>query len=493
MEKTCHPAENGDSLILEHEIEHLRLLQKIAGLTAVNRNSAEILPEILDTLHQAFATDGCGIYQLQQNDSPLSLQCSIGIGEALCTELQKVPAGRGLANEVIDHRIPYNWVDLRGEPGLYCKAVLDAGWRSFLALPLIAHDRPLGVLFFFQCIPRQFSRSEIELLELISLHIASNIDTCELFEKLEWQHRLTQAGQRELERSRKQLREHLHRLETANNTLEQLGRMKDRFLALASHELRTPLTCILSAGQLLEQQLTEASPDTVALLKTMLQGGERLNALVENLLEMARIESRDIYLARESIDLNQLLNQLFSDLEEQAVERGVRIRRGRIPDLLSPCGDRHHLARALGHILDNALKFTPAGGWVQVEAGYICSGEIEMMRPQLEPFCPLFFAVDNLPDMIDIRVIDSGSGIEEAERLRIFEKFHGSGDISLHGRDRKAPSTPSAGLGLPLAKGLIEAHGGLLWSENREEGSGSIFHTLLPLFRRRSSIATEGL
>lgn len=481
-----------DSFALQHEIDRLRLLQRMALLTASNRNNSEALVEILELLLSSYGVDGCGIYQMPQPESPLNLVACLGIDELLCRELQKVPAGKGLASKVITSGIPHNWVDLRGEPELHCEAVLDAGWRSLLALPLTACDRPLGVIFLFQRIPRQFSLVEINLLEQICLFIGANIDTCELLEKLEWQHRLTQAGQRELERSRKQLREHLHRLEVTNNTLEQLSKMKDRFLALASHELRTPLTCILSAGQLLDDHLQNAPPDTRALLSTMLQGGTRLNALVEDLLEMARIESRDFYLARENIDLSSLLSSLLQKKGSAADRQGIKIHRGKIPDLLSPCGDQHHLERALTHILDNAIKFTPPGGRIEIDASYICSGEILDMQQQLEPFNPVFFCTSNIPDMIDIRIADSGTGIEDKERLRIFEKFHGSCDISLHGRDRRAPSAPSVGLGLPLAKGLIEAHGGLLWSENSHEGPGSIFHTMLPLYRRRSQIAIEG-
>ncbi|MCF6178427.1 MAG: GAF domain-containing sensor histidine kinase [Geopsychrobacter sp.] len=483
---------SADNYALQHEIDRLRLLQQIALLTATNRNSPESLPQLLLQLQAAFAVDGCGIYQRQQPDSPLELTSSIGIHEQLRRELQKVPAGRGLANEVIEKGIPHNWVDLRGESCLYCAAVLDAGWRSFLALPLIAHGRTLGVLFFFQRISRQFSHVEIDLLEQICALIGANIDAYELVEKLEWQHRLTQASQRELERSRQQLREHLQRLEVANSTLEQLSRMKDRFLALASHELRTPLTCILSAGQLLENQLQNASPDARALLSTMLQGGDRLNALVEDLLEMARIESRDIYLAHESIDLSHLLQDLLKTKKDNAGQKNLSLSRGNIPDLLAPCGDRHHLERALSHILDNAIKFTPTGGAIKLDACYVCRSEILEMKQQLEPFCPAFFASDNIPDMIDIRITDSGSGIEDKDRLEIFEKFCGCGDIRLHGRHNNLPAVPSVGLGLPLAKGLIEAHGGLLWSENRSTGQGSIFHSMLPLYRRRSQISIEG-
>jgi len=482
-----------DSLALQDEIARLRLLQQVALLTASNRNNSETLPKILTRLQLDLSVDGCGIYQMPQPNSPLHLLARVGIDDNLTRELQKVPPGKGLANIVISRGIPHNWVDLRGESDLYCGAVLDAGWRSLLALPLIAHGRTLGAIFFFQRSPRQFSHTEIELLEQICTFIGASIDTCDLLEKLEWQHRLTEAGQRELERSRKQLREHLQRLELSNSTLEQLSRMKDRFLALASHELRTPLTCILSAGQLLDSHLQDGSPETRTLLSTMLQGGERLSALVEDLLEMARIESRDIYLARESIDLHRLLEALRQKKQQDADKRRILLRCGKIPALLSPCGDIHHLERALAHILDNAIKFTPTGGWIELDAGYTCSGEILAMQQRLEPFCPSFFSTGDPPDMIDIRITDSGSGIDERERLSIFEKFHGAGDISLHGRSNCAPSTPSVGLGLPLAKGLIEAHGGLLWSEDRPEGPGSIFHTMLPLYRRRSQIAIDGI
>jgi signal transduction histidine kinase len=494
MEKQFHTdSVTADSFALQHETDRLRLLQQVALLTAGNRNISETLPQILTQLQFALAVDGCAIYKMPQTDSPLTLMARVGIDDDLARELQKVPAGKGLVNIAIHHGAPRNWVDLRQDDAeIYCRAILDAGWRSLLALPLVAHERSIGAILFYQRIPRQFSHTEIEFIEQICTFIAASIETCELLDKLEWQHRLTEAGQRELERSRIQLREHLHRLENTNSTLEQLSRMKDRFLALASHELRTPLTCILSAGQLLDTHLQSGPPDTRALLSTMLQGGERLNALVEDLLEMARIESRDIYLARESIDLNILIESLLQKKQQEAGKRRIQIQRGEIPDLLSPCGDIHHLERALTHILDNAIKFTPADGWIKIDASYTCSGEILAIQQQLEPFCPGFFNSNNTPDMIDVRITDSGSGIDEEERLYIFEKFHGSGDISLHGRNSNAASTPSVGLGLPLAKGLIEAHGGLLWSEDRPDGPGSIFHTMLPLYRRRSQIATEG-
>ncbi len=473
-----------ESLEMQQENASLQLVRKIALLAARIRDRQRLLQEAIPELQQAFATDGAGVYQLPEPDAPLHLVANSGLEPELVLELQKVPPGKGLISQVVKTGVPHNWVDLRGEPQVYCQAILDNGWRSLLALPLIAHERLLGVLFLYQRIPRQFSQQDIDLLDQCCQLLAAAIDTSELVEKLEWQHRLTHASQRELDRSRKQLREHVKRLEEGNRSLEQANRMKDRFLALASHELRTPLTWIVTATELLEDQLHEIPPDSQRLLETIFKGGRRLNSLVEDLLEMARIEARDIYLARESINLPAFLNKLSSQLQEEASRRQLTLELGSVCDHLSPVGDQHHLRQALERILKNALKFTPPGGHIRIEAVHCSSNDLFARRTEIEPFSPEFFNRMPLHDHLEVRIIDSGVGIAKQDRLQIFDKFHGAGDISLHGRQHNAVQGPSAGLGLPLAKGMIEAHGGMVWVAGApEQNSGSCFHVLLPLYK----------
>jgi signal transduction histidine kinase len=258
--------------------------------------------------------------------------------------------------------------------------------------------------------------------------------------------------------------------------------MKDRFLALASHELRTPLTWIMTAIQMLESQREELPTDSQALLTTIDKGVKRLNSLVEDLLEMARIEARDIYLARENIDLALLLRELALQYGEEALRRQMSLEVGRIPGHICPIGDHHHLRQALERILKNALKFTPPGGFIKLEASHRTSEELLERKLEMEPFCPVFFKQTPLHDHIDLCIIDSGVGIDEKDRLQIFDKFHGAGDISLHGKQFHSIQGPSAGLGLPLAKGMIEAHGGMIWVEpSIHSKTGSCFHVLLPL------------
>ncbi len=483
----CSDQPGNDSITqLQGDVAGLQLLRRISILAATTRARNRLLSDALAELQQFFSVSGGGIYQMPDAEAPMHLVAQQGITDDLTQRLQKIPAGQGLIAEVIRTGTPHNWVDLRGEPQLYCKETLDAGWCSLLAHPLLAHDRLLGTLFLYHQNTRQFSETEIELLGQCGQLLAAAIDSSELVEKLEWQHRLTHAGQRELDRSRQQLREHVARLEESNRSLEQANLMKDRFLALASHELRTPLTWIMTAIQMLESQREELPVDCQSLLTTINKGGQRLSSLVEDLLEMARIEARDIYLAQENIDLPLLLSELALQYGEEALRRQLTLEVGRIPNHICPLGDHHHLRQALERILKNALKFTPPGGFIKLEACHCTAEELLQRKAELAPFCPGFFKKPQLHDHIDLCIIDNGVGIAEKDRLQIFDKFHGAGDISLHGKQLHSLQGPSAGLGLPLAKGMIEAHGGMVWVENSTQTeTGSCFHILLPLQQPR--------
>ncbi len=466
------------------DISRLELIRRIARLTASVRDRSQLLSQVLQELQASFAASGCGIYQLHSPNSPLHLVATAGISEELCTALQKIPAGKGLISEVVSNTTPRHWHNLAQQSGIHHKELLHAGWQSLQAHPLIAHDRLLGVLFCCHDRVRTFDDNETALFDECCQLLAPAIDTSELVEKLEWQHRLTHASQRELDRSRKQLRDHVLRLEESNRALERANRMKDRFLALASHELRTPLTWIMTAVEMMEGQLDQLPDECHILLDTIAKGGKRLNSLIEDLLEIARIEAHDIYLAKEHVDLSRLLNDLTTQFSNDALCRQLQLQLGDCPNHIAPIGDHHHLRQALERIIKNAFKFTPPGGQIRLEASHKTGEELLAKKTDIEPFCPAFFQKKPLLDHLEICISDSGIGIAEKDRLLIFDKFHGAGDINLHGKEQYAGQGPSAGLGLPLAKGLIEAHGGMIWVGDSTLGkTGSSFHILLPLYQ----------
>lgn len=471
-----------------NDLSRLELIRRIAGLTASIRDRNLLLGKTLEELQTSFSASGCGIYQLHSPSSPLHLVATSGIDDELCCTLQKIPAGKGLMAEVVSSTMARHWHNLPEQPDIHHKELLTAGWQSLQAHPLIAHGRLLGILFCFHDGLRTFNERETELLDECCQLLAAAIDSSELVEKLEWQHRLTHASQRELDRSRKQLREHVIRLEETNRSLEQANQMKDRFLALASHELRTPLTWIMTASEMLHEQSGNLPEEYQLLLDTINKGGKRLNSLIEDLLAIARIEAHDIYLAQEHINLPQLLNELSVQFADEAMRRQLDLQLGDCPDHIAPIGDHHHLRQALERIIKNAFKFTPAGGLIQLDACHKTGEELIEIKIDIEPFCPDFFHRKPLRDHLEIRISDSGVGIAEKDRLHIFDKFHGAGDINLHGKEQYAGQGPSAGLGLPLAKGLIEAHGGMIWVDSSTLAeSGSCFHILLPLYQPRKT------
>lgn len=467
---------------LQQENQRLHLLQRIAMLASEQRERPALLHSVLDEIQQFFSADGGGIYQFDHDDSPRYLTANLGIPLGLVRELQKIPVGKGLTEQVIRGNAPYSWIDLRCEAQLFCKAVLDEGWRSLLSLPLCTPERIIGTLFIFQRIPRQFSPQDIELLEKVCRILAGAIASTELVDKLGWQQQMTEAGQRELERSRMQLRAHLERLEESNRALEQTNRAKTRFLGLASHELRTPLTCVLSATELLQLKMPDVPEEIRDLLMTLEESGLRLQTLIEDLLEVARIESRHLYLANEPLDMKQMLTDLHLEYAMKAKGLEFSFSLDGVSEPLSIHGDAHHLRRALTRILDNACKYTPAGGSISIRVSHCAKPELNERRPQLDKFSTDFFTSAMADSYLKVQIVDTGTGIDEDERLLIFDKFHSTTPLKHHSSNPKSGQAGGAGLGLPLAKGIIEGHGGMIWIESPDSGSnGSIFNVLLPL------------
>jgi len=468
---------------LQQENQNLKLLQRISILASENLDKSTLLHSALSELQTFFSVDGGGIYQLSNIDSPRYLTANIGIPTELIRDLQKIPVGAGLTEQVISSGAPCSWVDLRCEPNLHCLAVLDEGWRSVVCLPLNSSGRIIGILFLFQRIQRQFSPQDFDLLQQVGKILAHALATAELVDKLEWQQKMADAGQREQERSRLQLRAHLERLEESHSILEKTSRTRSRFLGLASHELRTPLTCVLSAIELLQIKLPDATDDIIELMGMLEQGGLRLQTLIEDLLEMARIESGDLYMASEPLDLSRILTETHLNYELRSEQQQITLSLGPIPEHLSLKGDHHHLRRALDRLLDNACKFSPADGVIQIKTRLFTAVEVMEQQEHLERFCPDLFVGALSDNYLLLQIIDNGIGIDEEERIRIFDKFHGATSLKHHGQDPISNRTSGAGLGLPLAKGIIEGHNGMIWVESPEDHiSGSTFNILLPLY-----------
>jgi two-component system OmpR family sensor kinase len=240
------------------------------------------------------------------------------------------------------------------------------------------------------------------------------------------------------------------------------------FVANVSHELKTPLTSIQGFSQALLEGATQDEESRRRAAAIIHDEASRMARLVAQLLDLARIESGQVVMARQSLDLGEVLQGCAKALELLAETAGVN-RVVEIPDLPPIIGDRDRLAQVFTNLLDNALKHTPAGGKVQIAARSISGSSVVRRWPDFGKQSPGL-------EWVEVSVTDSGSGIPPEDLSRIFERFYQVDKSRAH---RKG----SAGLGLAIAKEIVEAHGGVIKAES-VVGLGTRFTVTLPVAAR---------
>ena len=250
-------------------------------------------------------------------------------------------------------------------------------------------------------------------------------------------------------RLQNQLERSYEKLTQTYQELERVTKMKTQFIDIVSHELRTPLTVMRGYIDLVESEYTpKLEPKFASRLKIIKANTDKLYALVESMLDVSRLEKGSLQIHPEPVNIDAILAEIVdgrkhdAEMKKQTLLLDVE---GRLPLIMA---DRRRLKDVFSNIVDNALKYTQEGGRVQVSA-----------RDEGR--------------MIHVWIKDNGVGIPLEALGRIFDRFHivTSNDLS-HQVDR-------LGLGLPIAKGIIEAHQGRIWVES-QVGKGSVFHIDLP-------------
>jgi signal transduction histidine kinase len=466
---------------LRRRNRHLSLLNEISSRVAESGGLQHTLETVLDEVIKSFAISGGGIFLLHDKGSRMSLALHRNIPDKAVEELSRIQPGMGLAGKVAETGRPRLSVDLRQDHRRISSAVFSDGWRAFLAVPFIAEETVMGVLFVFDRGELGFRREDVRLLQAVGLQTGPILQNAELLDELQWQQRINLAGMREVERSRAILSDNLQQLEQHHRTLQGLNRMKSSFLSLASHELRTPLTTILSGAEFLQQTNdNQRSDNSRRALDLIIRSSNRLNHIVDDLLEAARLEAKSLYMAREAFEPKLMIEALTAELEPSLALRKLQLEIAEFPEQAAIRGDSAHLKRALDRLLENAIKFTPAGGRIVISGRALSRSEVAALSQRLSSLSGAFF--DTLAERyLEIAVTDDGVGLDEEDQLRIFDKFHEIGDISGHSSSKAAFGGKGIGLGLTLVKGVIEIHDGLVWAESEGPGQGSRFAVLLPL------------
>ena len=254
------------------------------------------------------------------------------------------------------------------------------------------------------------------------------------------------------------------------NKLKEMDKMKDEFINVAAHELRTPIQPIIGLSEVLRSKMRNndsgnnpsSNSENQEFVDVILRNGQRLEKLVEDVLDVTKIESQSLELHKEHFDLNDLIISIIDDIvaaEAESMVYGLTARRkGKNnvkityqPRHLPVYADRNRITQVISNLLDNAQKFT-SEGYVVVTADKKIDEN----------------SSSNNHNIAIINVVDTGSGVDPEIMPRLFTKF-------------SSKSFSGTGLGLYICKNIVEAHGGRIWAENNKEGKGATFSFTLPM------------
>jgi signal transduction histidine kinase len=245
-------------------------------------------------------------------------------------------------------------------------------------------------------------------------------------------------------------------LRAANERLKELDRMKDDFMSMVTHELRTPLTSIRAFSEILRQDPNVELSQRKKFLDIITKETERLTRLINQVLDLSKIESGRAEWHESQVDLKEVISDSVTGMGQVFEEKDIRVE-VQLPESVPPVpGDVDRIIQVLLNLLSNAVKFCEPG-----------RGHIEIALTERE-------------DELRVDVRDNGPGVSPQDEAVIFDKFRQAGDTLTN-------KPQGTGLGLPISRQIVEHHGGRLWVE-RAPGGGACFSFTLP-FRRVAKAA----
>lgn len=402
-----------------------------------------------------------------------------GPGEGNCYRLQGVK-GKGdeappsgvlseespLGNFLRYQRLPLSQSDIDNLPRFAGTPADERLWLSALQMelyvPIYSKDEWIGLLALG---PKNsgepFWDDDQFLLSSLADQTAVALENARLVESLV--------------RLNNDFRQAIDALDQANRNLERLDRTKTDFISIASHELHSPLTLVDGYSQvLLEEPELTGNPQYARMLSGIHNGAQRLHEIVESMLDMAKIDTRELQLNLQPVCLGDLIDALYKQLEPALQERNQKFEAVSLDSLPDIQGDREALLKVFRHLLTNAIKYTPDGGKITVSGRAHCPGEEPLVESGVE-----------------LVISDTGIGIDPGMQEVIFTKFYQTGELALHSSGKTKFKGAGPGLGLAIAKGIVEAHSGRIWVESPEYDEircpGSQFYVFLPVHQPEKS------
>ncbi|MFA5026148.1 MAG: ATP-binding protein [Candidatus Shapirobacteria bacterium] len=426
-----------------------KLLAQISETTSSILNFEQLLTEISKTLIDAFHCEKIGIVLLAK-DNKLDIAFKEGFVDTTAERLVSYPNVLKILDQelkqvhgilVIDEmKTRYENGEFRPINPELLQALYDNGIA--LIVPLSSKDKLIGIIAVGNKKSGDpYSQPDLNTLDIVAGQAAVAIENAQLYDELK---DFNFTLQKKVDDATKELRE-------ANVQLRELDQTKSEFISIASHQLRTPLTVIKGYISMMQEgSFGKVPPKILEHLSKVFIANERLIALVENLLDISRIESGRQEFNWEKVDLEELANTVVEELHKNAEDRGLKLRlhksKTKVPAVFA---DRNKLHEVMMNFVDNSIKYTE-------------KGHIDV------------YVTPEPAGMVDFSVKDTGRGVDEDTINHLFQKFQrGTGSFKVH--------TEGTGLGLYVARMIVNNHKGVLGVESAGKDKGAHFFFRLPV------------
>ena len=441
----------------DRALSRLRILYNVSRTISSTLDLKQILAAVAENLTSVSQIDRCALWLADKEGSELSIAVSQGIeGEKLGGAYLLVGEDQSAVTRAFETRQLQLVSQIQDAAEVLAPLFPQ---RTLLAVPLPGEDRPVGVVTVDRLAQdHPLETAVIEMVQSVADQAGVALHNTRLYEEL------LQLNQH-LDQRVQERTEELARL---NRDLAKLNKKKSDFVAIAAHELKTPLTLVQGYAEMLAEGGAESMP--VEMLERqvcgIINGVDRLRAIVEDIIDVSLIDTEILALTLEPTSLFNVVELVCRDWVKVAKERNQAIHLADFGDLPHVEADALRLHQVFGNIISNGIKYTPDGG------------RIEITARQLE-------TRDGQPAFVEVVVSDTGVGIDLEEQERVFDKFYRVESPDLHSSSKTRFMGAGPGLGLTIAKGIVEAHGGRIWVESPgydpERYPGSQFHVLLPV------------
>jgi signal transduction histidine kinase len=377
-------------------VEHVQAVTDAAlGHLELDDLFAVLLPRIRDIL----GADTCAVLLVDEDANELVARAAVGIEEEVERGV-RIPVGLGFAGRIAAERHPVILPDV-DHADVLNPILREKGIKSMLGVPLLVGGHALGVIHVGALVHRRFTTDDVELLQLVADRVALAIERALLHEQT-----------------------------------VQLDELRANFVAIASHELRTPAASVYGVLKTLLEREGQLDEDLRReLLRVGVEQGERLRRLLEELLDLSRLDARGVNVKPRPLDLANILGEIVSE----ALPIGATVELD-VPDELAVVADRLVLDRVVSNLLINAVRYGSE---------------------------PITLSAELAHTHLRITVEDSGDGVSEEMRPRLFERF-----------GRTDSANVGSGLGLSIARAYAQAHGGDLVYDPGEKGAR--FELIIP-------------